>query len=364
MNNTENKCKKMLLKWIGFVLIMCFSTVYAQTPNWSVNPSAYEHSMTLTAVVLDENQEYAAEEVLIGIFDGDECVGLSTTDTYFPPIEANLAFVLIYGNAASATYSVQVFMNDVIYEAGTVNFSSNAVEGTLDEPYEIQPIFEVSGCMDPNAINYNAQAIEDDGSCIYPIYGCTDPVAFNYNPNANTDDGSCIEVVIGCMDENYLEYNPEANSGFQDVLCLTLVISGCTDPMYFEYNPDANIDDGSCSITWQDAYDIQTESLSEVLSYNIELIDMVADLEVELENCNSSSITIDIVEGWNLIGFIGDEALNAELAFESIIEEIIVVKNNLGEVYYPQYGFNGIGNLIPGQGYQMKTHQAIPEFQF
>ena len=51
---------------------------------------------------------------------------------------------------------------------------------------------ENEGCTDPNAINYNANANIDDGSCISPVNGCMDPNAYNYNANANTDNSSCI----------------------------------------------------------------------------------------------------------------------------------------------------------------------------
>ncbi len=61
-----------------------------------------------------------------------------------------------------------------------------------------QPI--VRGCTDPNALNYNPLAVENDGSCVYPqptnpitkVRGCMDPKSLNYNPNATEDDGSCI----------------------------------------------------------------------------------------------------------------------------------------------------------------------------
>jgi hypothetical protein len=59
----------------------------------------------------------------------------------------------------------------------------------------------IRGCTDPNALNYNPLAVENDGSCVYrpienstpiqKIRGCMDPNSLNYNPNATEDDGSC-----------------------------------------------------------------------------------------------------------------------------------------------------------------------------
>jgi hypothetical protein len=50
----------------------------------------------------------------------------------------------------------------------------------------------VLGCTDPNALNYNAEATQDNGTCQYPVWGCTNTAAINYNEFATSDDGTCV----------------------------------------------------------------------------------------------------------------------------------------------------------------------------
>ena len=101
----------------------------------------------------------------------------------------------------------------------------------------------VDGCTDPNASNFDPEATNNDGSCIYE--GCTDENACNYNSFATNDDGSCEYLsCAGCTDENYVEYDPTAT--IDDGSCQTLIISGCTNEDALNFNPEANLDDGSC----------------------------------------------------------------------------------------------------------------------
>ena len=45
---------------------------------------------------------------------------------------------------------------------------------------------EVAGCTNPNALNYDASATDEDGTCM--LLGCTDPAADNYDAAANVDE--------------------------------------------------------------------------------------------------------------------------------------------------------------------------------
>lgn len=48
----------------------------------------------------------------------------------------------------------------------------------------------IQGCTYALAVNYNADATIDDGTCLFQ--GCTDPLAINYAPLYNLNDGLCV----------------------------------------------------------------------------------------------------------------------------------------------------------------------------
>ncbi len=50
----------------------------------------------------------------------------------------------------------------------------------------------IMGCTDPDFVEFNPDAVIDDGSCLtLTVFGCAYAEADNFNPQANTDDGSC-----------------------------------------------------------------------------------------------------------------------------------------------------------------------------
>lgn len=66
----------------------------------------------------------------------------------------------------------------------------------------------------------------------------------------------------------------------------------------------------------------------------------------------STPIVLDA--GWNLTPYLRTTAMSITAALASLGSNIIMVKNNAGQTYIPSSGINTIGNMLPGQGYQIK----------
>ena len=62
----------------------------------------------------------------------------------------------------------------------------------------------MEGCTDAAAVNYDATAPVDDGTCLF--LGCMDPEADNYDPNANVA-GFCAYPTEGCTDAAAANYD-------------------------------------------------------------------------------------------------------------------------------------------------------------
>ena len=65
---------------------------------------------------------------------------------------------------------------------------------------------------------------------------------------------------------------------------------------------------------------------------------------------------ITLHEGWNLMPYLRDTPQDALEALSYIAEEIIIVKDAYGMAYLPSWSYNGIGDLEPGKGYQIKMN--------
>ena len=211
----------------------------------------------------------------------------------------------------------------------TLEYASNAMsifnqDATINSLCSNGVVVFMEGCTDATATNFNALATEDNGSCIYQ--GCTYEVFYEFNENASIDDESCENIII----------------------------DGCTDSLFVEYNPVATEDDGSCVYSIARINDLE---LKEQLYYTCSTDSSALAILNE-------PIPIDLYQGWNIIGYNLNYRQNTAACFDAISDEIIIAKNNRGYIYWPEIGFNGIGDLVPGQGYQIYMSAEVNDFAF
>ena len=83
-------------------------------------------------------------------------------------------------------------------------------------------------------------------------------------------------------------------------------------------------------------------------------------LLVEGEQVKPENFPIDLNAGWNMIAYLRTEATSADLVFANLVENgnVVIVKDYNGNAFLPEWGFNGIGEMLPGKGYQLKVNNS------
>jgi hypothetical protein len=181
------------------------------------------------------NYDPDADFVDLSTCEFDECVGcMDATACNFDP-DATL------NSQGSCTFPLNQFLDC----NGVCNNDADG-DGICDE-------FEIPGCMDVAAINFNPFATEDDGSCLVLTGGCVIPFACNYDPNADYYDGSCDFQCLYGTAEMGCNHEMACNYGATDEPCLffnaegqTCIPGGCLVESACNYDNDAMYSDGSC----------------------------------------------------------------------------------------------------------------------
>merc|ERR1711871_1170070 len=85
-------------------------------------------------------------------------------------------------------------------------FSESEVE-------ELQVFFEEHLPYRRSIATLVARQVDPNEVCAVPdLAGCTDPTAVNFDAAAAIDDGSCVAAVEGCMDDSALNYDASATA--------------------------------------------------------------------------------------------------------------------------------------------------------
>lgn len=200
----------------------------------------------------------------------------------------------------------------------------------------------------------NINFVNNDGSITVtnPIPGCIDSDAVNYNPDANLNDGSCEYTAFGGQEiqlsqgwnifSTYvIPSNPEFDVVLNSIEDQVIIAKNFIGEAYlpeWDFNAIGDLNN-------LEGYQVKVSS---ACYFNV---------EGELIAPHTQSVPIS--EGWNIISYLRDNPANATLILEDIESELIIVKDYLGNAYLPDWDFNGIGNFIPGQGYQVKSNSDV-----
>ncbi|MGB1074850.1 MAG: hypothetical protein ACPGYK_01590, partial [Flavobacteriales bacterium] len=239
------------------------------------------------------------DETGTAIYTLNPCPGdlLETCSFASPAYAGDDLKVLVAQITTTGTITGQMQMQ-VFVEGNPDNEWRGTVPISLEEPGG-------PGCMDELACNYDANATEDDESCVFAdeadcescdgsggivvndadgdgicdgdeIAGCQDETACNYNEAATDDDGSCTYSDAGYdCDGNCL------NDSDGDGVCDEFELPGCTDASACNYDETATDDDGSCTFA-EAGFDCDGNCLDD------EDDDGVCD-EFELPGCTDAS---------------------------------------------------------------------------
>ena len=65
-----------------------------------------------------------------------------------------------------------------------------------------------------------------------------------------------------------------------------------------------------------------------------------------------------IPSGWSMISYLRTEPAAVDIVLEELTQDdnLLIFKNYSGQAFFPMFNFNGIGDFIPGEGYQIKLN--------
>ena len=268
----------------------------------------------------------------------------STADSTFYP--NNTGCVGLFGEpeevgvnnlSIEATVTVEILGSplsfDLPYQGGVVLLDLVFSDGDYSSLNNFIPTFviEVTEEVDPN----------DD------VYGCTDINAYNFNSEATVDDASCIfsqtlDITTGwSLISTYIQpENLDITSVLSPLENTIIIIKNNAGDAFL---PEWNFNGIGDMIAGQ-GYQVK-------LSQGAELLIVGDKLFPELT-------PIELTEGWNLIAYLRESPANVASVFQTMLDNdnLVIVKDTYGNAYLPEWDFNGIGDMLSGQGYQLKIY--------
>nr|MCS5663219.1 hypothetical protein [Flavobacteriales bacterium] len=284
---------------------------YPCSPDWSLTITDQNHSIFISGLWTDVNGAPLADGSLLGVFYEDA-----------------------YGNLVCAGYT-EIAEGTVQIAAMGDDVSTEEIDGLLPDQELEYHVWDASTCEE-----FSADITYSGGPEVYTTNGITfisSVVAAPFGPaEQHLNFVSGWSIFSTYMIPNDLDI-ASILAPIVDNLVIAKDYSGLAYLPAWDYNGIGAIEVGQ-------AYQIKTSLASELT--------IAGAYAFPEEN------PIEFGAGWNMIGYLRAEAALADLVLADLVDQdnLVIAKNSLGSAYLPDWNFNGIGEMLPGEGYQIKTN--------
>jgi len=350
-----------------------------------------------TATIDDDSCEYACNEIITLTIEFDcwpEEIGWEIINENGNIIASEM--IGSYSDESEIFHDICVSEGCYVF---TINdYYGDGLGGSQWNSCSVDGVYEIS---------FQSESLVNDGGdfgssishnfCIDPnILGCMDDIACNYNPNAIEEDNSCVYAVdnFDCDGNCLLELDCFGVCGGSsvDLGC------GCGNASAEEgYDCNGNILASDQYIFLETGWNIwstykdNTNPINNIFSAIDESVTIVKDQngnvywpEYNLNSIGSLNIgdgyqtkmneseylvisgntvpyddIINLNPGWSIMAYLHQNTGEIIDFFEPYSENIVIIKDENGNVYWPEYNLNSIINMYPGEGYQIKTSSEI-----
>ena len=239
---------------------------------------------------------------------------------------------------ASAQHRSGIESMELFYKVGSGNYSSMIMNNIQDNNY----ICEVTGIPANTEIEYYFKATALSGKVINrPIVAPQG--GYKFSIELSYPSSQSIELNNGWnLISSYLSLNQSVEEIFTPIEENIVIVKNIYGIAYL---PEWDFN-GIGTFNSLEGYFVKTTSNT--------ILNITGTFLLPEEN------PIILNNGWSAISYLRTDMVPADLVFAEIVNDnnLVIVKNHLGQAYLPDWDFNGIGNLIPGQGYQVKVNQS------
>lgn len=188
--------------------------------------------------------------------------------------------------------------------------------------------------------------------------GCMDDTSCNYNPFALTNS-NCLYLNDEnfCSEQQLFQQSIELNEGWSIFSTYLDVEESSLDYLFNDIiNKIVIIKDDQGNVYWPEYYLNSINFLEIGKAYQIKMY--------ENESITFSGIKVDhntpisLSDGWNLLGYLHENPSEIEYMLSPIVDNLVIIKDNVGNVFWPEFNLNSMQQIQPNKGYQIKLQYS------